>query len=226
MKKLITIATLMALAITSVIPVSAVEISETQSNATVSHRGDVSLDNQISVVDSVIISKSVLGTYTMSTRQKNRADVNNDNKISIVDSILVMKQVVSGKQATHIHNYQPVYTQKLVKEAYDEDVYETVKEPVYKTELHEFCKGCGQDLSELARAEKMTVRGYIDDIHAPYDGFTDTRSGCGVCSTRGECVQVIAGYEEHQEKAYTIHHEAEYKKVLLYNKCDVCDDTI
>jgi len=56
--------------------------------------GDVNLDNGVSIVDVVMLNKSILGSETLDAQQKLNADVNRDLNCDANDSLVILKHLV------------------------------------------------------------------------------------------------------------------------------------
>ncbi|MBQ7014468.1 MAG: RICIN domain-containing protein [Oscillospiraceae bacterium] len=56
--------------------------------------GDVNLDNGVSIVDVVMLNKSILGSETLNAQQKLNADVNRDLNCDANDSLVILKHLV------------------------------------------------------------------------------------------------------------------------------------
>ena len=58
--------------------------------------GDVNGDGEITIVDSTILQKYIVGQTTLDDETLNVADVNKDGAITVVDATLIQKFVVKG----------------------------------------------------------------------------------------------------------------------------------
>ena len=56
--------------------------------------GDVDLDGRVTVIDSPVIKKYVVGMATLNDTQKSVADVNGDTRINVVDATDIQKSLV------------------------------------------------------------------------------------------------------------------------------------
>ncbi len=56
--------------------------------------GNVNLDDTVSIVDVIMLNKSVLGVEELNAQQKKNADVNLDGKCSSEDSLIILKHLV------------------------------------------------------------------------------------------------------------------------------------
>ena len=63
-------------------------------NAKIFAIGDVNSDGDISVVDTTLVQKYIVGLENLKDFQKKSADVNDDNEISVVDATLIQKYIV------------------------------------------------------------------------------------------------------------------------------------
>lgn len=117
-------------------------------------------------------------------------------------------QTATTKPATtgHTHNFVKKSKQVLVKEAWDEDIYETRE----IKELHEIC-ACGYDCTKNYRNgnypkdEGITSVGMLYMYHSNVD-CPRVKAGQG---TYRNGKYVVAGTEK--VKVDTIHHDAQYK---------------
>ena len=70
------------------------ESSEICALDTVIRAGDVTLDDNVDVLDVILLNRAILGKEKLSNIQELSADVNLDGNIDASDSLVIMKMIV------------------------------------------------------------------------------------------------------------------------------------